>query len=108
MTEWIGVDLDGTLAYFDGWKGADHIGEPIPLMLERVKKWIADGKEVKIFTSRASVPQQIPPIRLWLKKYGLPDLEITNLKDWEMVELWDDRAIQLIPNTGIPIVDVMN
>jgi hypothetical protein len=26
---WIGVDLDGTLAHYDGWKGIDHIGEPI-------------------------------------------------------------------------------
>jgi len=27
---WVGVDLDGTLAHYDGWKGADHIGEPGP------------------------------------------------------------------------------
>ena len=34
---WIGVDLDGTLAMYDQWAGAGHIGEPIPLMVERVK-----------------------------------------------------------------------
>ena len=37
---WIGVDLDGTLAEWDGWKGHEHIGPPIPAMLERVKRWI--------------------------------------------------------------------
>ena len=26
----IGVDLDGTLAKYDGWKGHNVIGEPIP------------------------------------------------------------------------------
>ena len=27
--KWLGVDLDGTLAHYDGWKGIDHIGMPI-------------------------------------------------------------------------------
>ena len=26
---WYGFDLDGTLAKYDGWKGIDHIGEPV-------------------------------------------------------------------------------
>ena len=30
MSGWIGVDLDGTLARYDGWRGIDHIGEPMP------------------------------------------------------------------------------
>ena len=47
---WIGVDLDGTLAKYGIWDGS--IGEPIPLMVERVKIWIALGVEVKIFTAR--------------------------------------------------------
>ncbi len=28
ITGWIDVDLDGTLAQYDGWKGVAHIGEP--------------------------------------------------------------------------------
>jgi hypothetical protein len=35
---WIGVDLDATLAKYDGWKSADHIGEPIPAMVDRVSR----------------------------------------------------------------------
>lgn len=50
---WIGVDLDGTLAHYDGWKGPEHIGAPIPAMVERVKAWLAEGKEVRISTARA-------------------------------------------------------
>ena len=51
---WIGVDLDGTLAYYDQWRGALHIGEPIPVMLERVKRWLDEGKDVRIFTARVN------------------------------------------------------
>lgn len=49
---WIGVDLDGTLAYYDGWKGEHHIGDPIPEMLDRVKGWLEQGYEVRIVTAR--------------------------------------------------------
>jgi len=100
---WIGVDLDGTLAYYDGWKGPDHIGEPIDAMVARVTVWISQGKRVKIFTARASLPSQIPPIQEWLRKHGMPFLEITNVKDMGMTELWDDRCVQVIPNTGKPV-----
>lgn len=34
---WIGVDLDGTLAHYDSWRGVDHIGAPVIPMLDRVK-----------------------------------------------------------------------
>jgi hypothetical protein len=50
---WIGVDLDGTLAEYTVWKGPHHIGPPILVMLERVKRWLAAGVEVRIFTARA-------------------------------------------------------
>ncbi len=107
---WIGVDLDGTLAHYDGWKGIDHIGEPIPLMLSRVESWLAQGKEVRIFTARVSpqkgISEQIKAIvviKSWLGKHlGLvgETLQITHEKDMGMIELWDDRCVQVIPNTG--------
>lgn len=100
MSGWIGVDLDGTLAHYDGWMGGDHIGEPIPEMLARVRVWLAKDRTVKIFTARAQIPDQIPPIKEWLRKHGLGDLEVTATKDFGMIELWDDRCIQVIPNTG--------
>ncbi len=43
MKEWIGVDLDGTLAHYTGWKGPEHIGEPIEEMAERVREWLSKG-----------------------------------------------------------------
>ena len=102
--QWIGVDLDGTLCHTETWKGFDHIGKPVPLMLKRVKIWLEMGYRVKIVTARAADPEQaIPPIKAWLKQQGLPDLEVTNGKDMDMIELWDDRCVQVIPNTGNPV-----
>lgn len=101
---WIGVDLDGTLAYFDSWQGLEHIGKPVPTMAKRVLHWIEQGHKVKILTARASVPEGIPPVERWLKKHKLPALEVTNAKDFYMLELWDDRAVQIIPNMGKPVI----
>jgi hypothetical protein len=32
--------------------------------------------------------------------HPLVHLPVTNCKDLNMVELWDDRAVQVVPNTG--------
>lgn len=102
---WIGVDLDGTLASYAGWRGLNHIGKPIPVMLARVKHWIAKGYTVKIFTARASEGEMgIAPVKKWLADNGLPELEVTNQKDFAMIELWDDRAVQIVANTGRPFL----
>jgi hypothetical protein len=104
--EWIGVDLDGTIALYDGWKGPTHIGPPIPKMVARVKRWISENRRVKIFTARVSTNnlheryEIIGAIGDWLQSIGLPRLEVTCVKDYGMLELWDDRAVQVIANTG--------
>lgn len=100
---WIGVDLDGTLARDLGSTRGDEIGSPIEPMLVRVQKWIAEGRTVKIFTARASSPRQVAAIKEWLASCGLPELEVTNVKDLHMIELWDDRCVQVTTNLGEPI-----
>lgn len=99
---WIGVDLDGTLAQYDGWRGIHHIGQPVPAMLNRVRQWIAEGKyEVRIFTARVGEgPEQVSFIQDWLESLGLPRLQVTATKDFEMIELWDDRCVAVESNTG--------
>lgn len=129
---WIGVDLDGTLAQYDGWKGCSHIGEPIPAMLARVKEWLANGVDVRIFTARIHHvelrtiqelaagefweirkegspnwgelsdmrAEVLAPINAWCEKHLGQKLPVTSMKDFAMVELWDDRAVQVQINTG--------
>lgn len=113
---WIGVDLDGTLAHYEGWKGATHIGAPIPAMVERVKRWIEEGQyDVKIFTARVGphdgemvkTSRQVHDIHAaiiaWCIEHVGTELEVTCVKDYAMVELWDDRAVGVEPNTGRPL-----
>ena len=98
---WIGVDLDGTLARAVAWKGMDHIGEPVPLMMRRVRAWLEKGLKVKVVTARAGDPVGLAATKAWLEAQGLGELEVTDRKDFGMLELWDDRAIQVVHNAGI-------
>jgi hypothetical protein len=117
---WIGVDLDGTLAHYTGWVGPDHIGEPIAAMVDRVKDWLANGHDVRIFTARVDggtvalnmgnesgehfrdVERIRTTIEAWCLTHIGAVLPVTNVKDYGMVELWDDRCIHVKINTGEP------
>lgn len=109
MPGWIGVDLDGTLAEYHGWINELHIGEPVPEMVERVKRWLDEGHEVRIFTARVSVDDErmraqiVDLIQRWAYRHTGYLLVVTNEKDFGMIELWDDRAVQVVPNTGKPV-----
>lgn len=110
---WVGFDLDGTLAKYDHWRGETHIGEPVPLMVEKVKEFLALGREVRIFTARVAeanvnedgsphnINAVIEAIQAWTEKHIGQRLAVTNKKDFAMLQLWDDRAIQILPNLGI-------
>lgn len=98
---WVGVDLDGTLAVYDGWKGINHIGEPIPEMVEYVQSLVESGIEVKIFTARCQEGRgAIETIQIWcLRNLGYL-LDVTDKKDFAMVFMVDDRAVAVEKNTG--------
>ena len=61
----VAVDLDGTLAKSHPTKSFDpnHIGAPVKTMMDRVKNMLARGKEIVLFTARASEKRNIPPVR---------------------------------------------
>lgn len=151
---WYGFDLDGTLAKYDGWKGIDHIGEPVELMVARIKKMHDEGKVVKILTARVAprsnpetattryplyaaiggdVPEYVARIIVgidpdkqrsiestyarakWTAKDFITDWclehlgflpEITHEKDHLMLELYDDRVKQVVPNEGLLVEDL--
>jgi hypothetical protein len=122
---WIGVDLDGTLAEYTSvpphlWD-AFKIGKPVPKMLERVKEWLANGYEVRIVTARVAIVvtegagamghlrfiQQVARrIQDWCEEQGLGRLKVTAQKDYDMLELWDDRAVSVEKNTGRCLTDL--
>jgi hypothetical protein len=119
MRPWIGVDLDGTLARYETFVSPTHIGEPIPLMVERVKAWLKAGVQVKIMTARVYAPSLTDnvselefhkrnrearlarkAIEEWCALHIGYTLEVTCTKDYGMLELYDDRAVQVEKNTG--------
>mgnify|MGYP001571142490 FL=1 len=117
MTDgWYGVDLDGTLAEYHGWPADGSIGSPVPAMVERVKRWHAEGREVRIVTARVAATGRVNAegerddwefadaqklkIRDWCLAHLGFSLPVTCKKDMQMETLWDDRCVQVEPNTG--------
>jgi len=108
--KWIGVDFDRTLSTFDRSMGISKVcGQPIPAMVDRIQKWVAAGKTVKIFTARVSPhphlawhdPKKVEKkIQDWLEKYGMPRLEVTCVKDFLCEALWDDKAVSVERDTA--------
>ena len=111
-TRWIAVDFDGTLATWncpwpENWRAT---GEPIPAMVNRVKRWIAEGEDVRIFTARMDGyhPKDGPvPVHLvrgvieeWCLKHIGIILPVTNRKDYWCKVLYDDRAVSVERDTG--------
>ena len=104
------VDLDGTLAKYESWKGPAHIGEPVPAMLERVKRWVQEGKDVRIFTARVSESRAAnskaevivarAAIQKWCEKHIGKALPVTCTKDFATLCIYDDRCVTVEPNTG--------
>jgi len=101
---WIGVDLDGTLANYDEWLGAGVIGEPVPLMRDRVMRWLNAGVDVRIMTARVAGDYAVVEeraIQNWCQEHLGRVLPVTCCKDHLMRELWDDRAVRVVKNAGI-------
>lgn len=127
---WYGFDLDGTLAKYDGWKGIDNIGEPVKPMVELIKRMHDEGKVVKIMTARIA-PHKLEDGTVGESYITVPDgekgatrnyahqfindwchfnlgflPEIVYQKDHLMLELYDDRVKQVVPNEGWLVEDI--
>lgn len=103
------VDLDGTLAEYHGFRGEDVIGAPIPRMVSRVKRWLAEGIPVVIFTARAheASPEAISAIEDWCEEHLGERLEVTNEKRPDF-HIWDDNCVQVLKNQGIPVAEAVS
>jgi hypothetical protein len=71
-----------------------------------VKGWLAAGREVRVFTARVSDDPDglaLAAILRWCLDHLGQYVPVTNVKDYAMVELWDDRAVTVEANTGRPL-----
>ena len=105
----IAVDLDGTLAQYDGWKGIGHIGCVIPEVANAMERAQSEGAEVHLFTARVSDPDDAAEahavISKWAEANHFNFASITAVKHKFFTEFWDDRAIQVIKNEGIFVLN---
>jgi hypothetical protein len=106
------VDFDATLAKYDGFKGPFVLGEPIPAMVARVKRWLQEGDEVVLFTARVCCDDQ-PALKMqiilllqqWCERHLGRALEVTDRKHRRFTDFWDDRNVAIEANTGKLLCD---
>ena len=102
------VDLDGVLATYDGWKGMDNFGDPIPGAVDFINE-LNKFAEVVIFTTRCNlsvtrketgetVLSLQKRVKDWLDKHGFKykDVYIGQGKPLGAAYI-DDRAVVCTP-----------
>lgn len=108
------VDLDGTLAKFEKWKGIKYIGDPFPGAVTFMKK-LSKRATIIIFTARLKTLPDNPEyvkdgdkvyrqedvmnfIKDWLDKHGFPYDEIYTGTGKPYASLYiDDRGVYCSP-----------
>jgi hypothetical protein len=131
----MGVDLDGTTFVYDGWTKWCDFGPPIPAMVERIRAWSAAGVRVRAITARIGLPVRQDPYtknpiyslsrvnacKMTGERFSDHDMHVAIMrhcgvhqvpiqgaqcyKDYNMIELWDDRAVQVVANTGLTLAE---
>ncbi len=67
-------------------------------MVKLARSMIEEGRDVRIFTAR----KPHPAIRKFCYEHLGAILPITNVKDHLMLALFDDRAVGVVRNKGLP------
>lgn len=106
------VDLDATLARYDGWQGHEHFGAPLDGAREFLAQ-LAATHRVLIFTTRtkaddpalgrdgASADELANLVRDWMAEHDLFFDDVYTGQGKPVAEVYvDDRAVSVPPNPG--------
>ncbi len=107
MKRTICVDMDGVLATYDGWKGHEHFGDPIPGARAFLAK-LSEVYEVAIYTTRCnaevnkthSEEELIKLVQDWLDEHNMYYDKIIPKKPI-CVAFVDDNAIRCEPQKEV-------
>lgn len=110
MKRTVCVDLDATLARYDGWKGVDHIGEPLPGAQEFMEQ-LCRLANVVVFTTRTKADDEslgrngktkyelASLVESWLKNHDIPYHEVYVGQGKPIASAYvDDRAVSIKAN----------
>lgn len=105
MKKTVCVDLDGTIAQYDGWKGLDHIGDPLPGAKEFLER-LGEKYSIMIYTTRCNEHFNVEAAHLlrgrveaWLLKHGLRYDDIyTGQGKPVAIAYVDDRSVMVKEN----------
>jgi hypothetical protein len=108
MKKTIALDVDGTLAFYNGWKGLDHFGDPIPGAVEFTKQ-LAKYYDIVIFTCRCtpdlhrlSANLLENKVKAWLDEHGFVYHHIYSSPGKPYADVYiDDRAVSCRPQDHI-------
>jgi hypothetical protein len=106
------LDLDGVLARYEGWKGNEHIGAPLPGALDFATT-LSHFADIVIFTSRCSQDaaaesnRMVDPAKMririidWLERYKIPYVDVYVGQGKPRASAFiDDRAVPCSPQTN--------
>lgn len=104
--EWVptvGIDFDGVIRIYDGWKDGEIDGDPMPGALEGIA---TIQKTAAVFVHTCRRPQ---PVAAWLRGYGvaartLDDLRLTEGLGYVEPELWQRQDVVLVSQKKYPAV----
>ena len=114
------VDLDGVLAKYDGWRGVENIGAPIPGAVEFTRQ-LSEFARVVIYTTRCKeypgstsapagaagsdrrpVVELVAIVTTWLDRHGFHYDEIYSGQGKPFgVAVIDDRAVSCLPQEDV-------
>ncbi len=96
----VSIDFDGVLSTYNGWKGKEIMGIPLPGAKKFIVNLIDSGYTPVVFTTRN--PKLIIH---WLSKFDFPDIEVTNIKYPSVVYI-DDRNVKFEGNFSQLVADL--
>lgn len=98
------IDFDGVIhSYTSGWKDIDVISDvPVPGAFDAIRRFLRDGWEVCIFSSRSNSAKGLLAMQEWMRGFGLEENEKTGCGTAWMLEV---RFPQHKPAATISIDD---
>jgi hypothetical protein len=102
---WVGFDFDGVLVEFPG--PGEPYGRDIPTMVNLLRLFIENGRQVKILSARAGNPASKAIVQDWLEYHNI-DIQITDKKDFSLACIIDDLAVTSRAGELLTPLDTIN